>query len=308
MENPLKNAKQRLLEGELAGFEFDAKMKKRVLKQIHSPSKVKKPNTIFPVVLSACLIVLFFTGTYKFILYNIQDGNNADQNTDSNVTVENDNNSVPPNKDEVDNIPQIENENDTLSPNKNEVDTNPEVENDNDPNEKDTNKQETNSEQKNEATDIKQTTEEESPYFDKEFLSLAEQGFIKGLPLKVGSTVGEIKKRYGEPLEYGTAEGAYSLVYQDFIYYYPTTMDYSERANVSDDVLTVAATFYLKDKLYLSDMKKGLGEPSATWVSEIDYLFYISYYLDTFYNIDAVTESGEEGVIKYIDITDWNPR
>lgn len=302
MKNPLKNANQQLLESELAGFEFDAKMKKKVLEQIHSPSKaskIKKLNTLFPVVLSACLVILFFIGIYKFILSSNQERNPADYNPDRNITIEN--NKKPPIEDEANNIPQIENENDTKE--KETVDPEPITE--------------TNTEQKEDITETEPATkelaetekskEEKPNYFDEEFISLAKKGFIKGLPLPVGSTVGEIKKMYGEPLEYDTDEGAYLLVYQDFNYAYPATVDYRERANVSDDVITVGATFFLKDELYLSDMKKDLGEPASSGVSLIDQRFHIVYYLDN-YNLDAITESGEEGVLKRISLTDWSPR
>lgn len=279
MENQIKDAKRQLLKGELAGYEFNDRMKNKVLEELPSTRKVSKikQNTkrVIPVVLSVSLIALFFAGIYTFVLNSDLGGTNANHSKRK-ITVDEDNDQKPRKKDEETTIPQVENESSTQ--------------------EKEIIDSDSNIEQPEAPNVVKETV-----YFDEEFASLAKQGFIKGLPFQVGTTVGEIKEQYGEPQQYGAEEGAFSLEYESLSFYYPGHSIYEERANVKDDVSTVGALFQMKEKLYLSDMKKGLGEPDVVGVSEMNGLFTIKYEFGN-YKLFAVTESDEESPLRYVEL------
>lgn len=285
MENQIKDAKRQLLKGELAGFEFSDEMKKRVLEEIRSENmKVSffKRNTkrAFPMTLSAAFVALFFFGMYHFILQNQPEETNANDNK---VPVE-ESKEIKTTNEEDSTIPQVENEKET-----------PESETTREQDEvKET-------ETIEEETEVKDPIGEETSYFDEEFLSLAKEGFIKGIPPKVGTTVGEIKKQYGEPLQYGAGEGSHILVYEEVFFSYDPKLSFEERMSVSDEVETTAVALKIKEKLYLNDMKKGLGEPSSEGISDMDGSYYVRYDFEN-YTLWAETESDEKGSFLYVEL------
>ncbi|MFE8703534.1 DUF4367 domain-containing protein [Cytobacillus sp. FJAT-54145] len=70
MEKKFKEMKNQMLEGELSGFEFTSRMESNVYRKISSPnqSKKKKVKRFAPLILTAALITLFFTGMYEFVI------------------------------------------------------------------------------------------------------------------------------------------------------------------------------------------------------------------------------------------------
>ncbi len=74
MENPLKETKAEMLQGELADFKFNECMKNKVLEAIETRStgSNQKKTSYFkraiPIMFSAALIALFFGGIYEYVV------------------------------------------------------------------------------------------------------------------------------------------------------------------------------------------------------------------------------------------------
>jgi hypothetical protein len=280
MENQLKNAKKQLFKEELADFEFNVNMENRVLEEIKTTRKRSYITTkrFLPVVLSACLIALFFGGIYTFVINSDSGGPHAND-TDQNIIVNEEKNPTPPEEEST--IPQEENDEETIEP-------------------------EPNSEQQ-EETPVTEETEIVEPevvdpvYFDQEFISLANQGFLKGVPFQIGTTVGEIKAQYGEPLEYGATEGAFTLVYEGVSFYYPAFAEYAQRVNVADDVAIVGISLILNEKLFFSDIKTALGEPTFAGMSDVNYTFIAQFEIDG-YILRVRNSTGEGDPLKSVEI------
>jgi hypothetical protein len=279
MENQLKNAKEELLKDELADFEFNAKMENRVLEELKTTRKETHLNSkrFLPVLLSACLIALFFGGLYTFVMKSDSGGSNADD-SDQNITVKEEDTTTPPEKE----IPILQEENDeeTIEP-------------------------EPNTEQQEETTVPEQTEVVEPVYFDQEFVTLAEKGFLKGIPFQVGTTVGEIKAHYGEPLEYGAIEGAFTMEYEEISFFYYARVTYDERVNVKDDELITGIRLIPKEELYLHDMKTALGEPAYEGMNDMNNTFVAQFEMDH-YILRARNDSGADVPLKYVDIINKN--
>jgi flagellar biosynthesis GTPase FlhF len=290
MENQLKEAKRQLLKDELAGFEFNAKMENRVLEKIKVTKKVThiqhKTKRLLPVILSACLIALFFGGIYTFVIKSDSRGTIA-KDTNEKITVKEDNNTKPPENENT--APQEDTEEETI-----EHETNNEQQ-------EESIEPETNSEQQEETSVTEQTEAAEPGYFDQEFISLAEKGFLKGVPIQVGTTVGEIKAQYGEPFEYGAGEGAFILEYDGVSFYFHATVAYEERVNVKDDVLITGIRLFPKEELYLRDMKTVLGEPVSEGINDMNNKFYVEFKIGSYLLITG-NDSGEDDPLQNVEI------
>ena len=279
MEEQLKNGKEEVLKDELADCEFNAKMENSVLEGIKTTKKRTYITTkrFLPVVLSACLIALFFGGIYTFVMKSDSGGPNADD-SDQNITVNEEDTTTPPEKEIT--IPKEENDEETIEP-------------------------EPNTEQKEETPVTEETEVVDPVYFDQEFVTLAEQGFLKGIPFQVGTTVGEIKAHYGEPLEYGAIEGAFTMVYEGVAFFYYARVEYDERVNVKDDELITGIRLIPKEELYLQDMKTALGEPTYEGMNDMNNTFVAQFEMNH-YILRARNDSGADAPLKYVDIINKN--
>lgn len=69
MEVQLMEEKTRMLKGELADWEFSVEMKQNVLKSMRKKKKtIHFIKIILPTMISAALIILFFSGLYKYVI------------------------------------------------------------------------------------------------------------------------------------------------------------------------------------------------------------------------------------------------
>lgn len=131
----------------------------------------------------------------------------------------------------------------------------------------------------------------EHKYFDDEFVKLLEQGYVKGIPVQIGTTIGEIKSKYGEPMSIGEGEGSYYLEYEKVNFHYQATPE------VTDSEEIIVIQFYLDDTKF-EDLQTGLGMPNGMGTSEMDGDFFMMYDF-TKYELWAKSDS-QENYIQYI--------
>lgn len=99
MEKRLTEAKAAMLKGELADFEFTGKMKQNVLRNVRPDIKARTSGKkIFPTLISAALILLFFGGIYEYVLVPHLSGDNQRPANDPG-----DKGTVPDDKEDKDN-------------------------------------------------------------------------------------------------------------------------------------------------------------------------------------------------------------
>ncbi|OLS40449.1 hypothetical protein [Bacillus sp. MRMR6] len=145
-----------------------------------------------------------------------------------------------------------------------------------------------------------QIVEEEEKYFDEEFLTLAKKGYLKGVDVKVGGLIGEVRQKYGENYIVLDGEGSYFLAYEGAKFHYQARVPYEERENsVDNNEPTTAIDLVMMDELYYRDMVAGLGEASYTFMSELDDSFYMVYNFGD-YELWARTSGNEEAPIVFI--------
>jgi hypothetical protein len=145
-----------------------------------------------------------------------------------------------------------------------------------------------------------ENTEEEIKYFDEEFLTLAKQGYLKGVDVQVGGLVGEVRQKYGENYIVLDGEGSYFLAYEGANFHYQARVPYEQRENsVDNNEPTTAIDLFMMEEFYYKDMVAGLGEASSTFQSELDNYFYMVYNFGD-YELWARTSGNEEAPIVFI--------
>lgn len=88
MDNQIREARDQLLKDELANFEFTEQMKLKVLQEINSKDRKPKKkfmfftSKLFPLIVSATLITVCFTGLYQLILGGESANRNANNPKD----------------------------------------------------------------------------------------------------------------------------------------------------------------------------------------------------------------------------------
>lgn len=130
----------------------------------------------------------------------------------------------------------------------------------------------------------------EEKYFDEEFIKLAKLGEIKDIPIKLGSSIKELKNRFDLPFVKGEGEGSYSLIADEASFHYPAIEEGNENAPIT------GIEFVIHDTL-IDDMIKDLGKPLYDGV---DNMTGLRTTLHEFGNYELWTTASKDNYIQTI--------
>ncbi|RAV21593.1 stalk domain-containing protein [Paenibacillus contaminans] len=136
---------------------------------------------------------------------------------------------------------------------------------------------------------IEQTNLSKKLPLDKDFLSYASEGKIKGIEFGIMSSKNEVMQKWGEPQKTGSWQTQYSAWF-DYYYFFGNSDNSVSAIRVGGDTV----------KYTVDELKKVIGEPIQEGLNDIEsgwYLYYEAGDNQVFFNADS-----KDGVIKYLTL------
>ena len=132
--------------------------------------------------------------------------------------------------------------------------------------------------------------EQESLYFDDEFLALIHEGKIKGVEFGIGKSIETIREAHGTPEWEDYWNGSIMMDYGSFAYGY---IEDADRIHV--------VAYQMDRELSIDEAKKVIGKPLYEGVSEKDGMYFLTYLLKNgdelwIENFDEDKDSGIETI------------
>lgn len=136
---------------------------------------------------------------------------------------------------------------------------------------------------------IEQTNLSKKLPLDKDFLSYASEGKIKGIEFGIMSSKNEVMQIWGEPQKTGSWQTQY-YAWFDYYYFFGNSDKSVSAIRVGGDTV----------KYTVDELKKVIGEPIQEGLNDIEsgwYLYYEAGDNQVFFNADS-----KDGVIKYLTL------
>ncbi|MDQ0877504.1 hypothetical protein QFZ77_006163 [Paenibacillus sp. V4I3] len=124
---------------------------------------------------------------------------------------------------------------------------------------------------------------------DKDFLTSASEGKIKGIEFGIGSNKKDVIQKWGEPQKTGSWQTQYYSWF-DYYYFFGNPDESVSAIRIGGDTV----------KCTVDELKKAIGEPKDEGLNDIEsgwYLYYEAGDYQVFFNADT-----KNGLIKYMSL------